>query len=30
MIIPTHIITAAGVVANDKGEILLVKTYYGE
>ena len=29
MIMPTHIVTAAGVVENDKGEILLVKTYHG-
>jgi len=27
---PAHIVTAAGVAENDKGEILLVKTYYGE
>lgn len=26
---PTHIVAAAGVVENDKGEILLVKTYHG-
>lgn len=29
MIIPTHIVTAAGVVENDNGEILLVKTHHG-
>lgn len=29
MIMPTHIVTAAGVVENDKGEILLVKTHRG-
>lgn len=29
MIMPTHIVTAAGVVENDNGEILLVKTYHG-
>ncbi|GLC29077.1 NUDIX hydrolase [Clostridium omnivorum] len=29
MIMPTHIVAAAGVVENDKGEILLVKTYHG-
>lgn len=27
MIMPTHIVTAAGVVENDKGELLLVKTH---
>lgn len=26
-VLPTHIISAAGVVLNEKGEILLVKTY---
>lgn len=26
---PTHIVTAAGVVENDKGEILMVKTHHG-
>jgi len=25
---PTHIVSAAGVVENDNGEILLVKTYH--
>lgn len=29
MIMPTHIVAAAGVVENKKGEILLVKTYHG-
>jgi len=29
MIMPTHIVAAAGVVENDKGEILLVNTYHG-
>ena len=29
MIMPTHIVAAAGVVENDQGEILLVKTYHG-
>lgn len=29
MMMPTHIVTAAGVVENDKGEILLVKTHHG-
>lgn len=29
MIMPTHIVAAAGVVENDKEEILLVKTYHG-
>lgn len=29
MIMPTHIVTAAGVVENNKGEILMVKTYHG-
>jgi len=29
MIMPTHIVTAAGVVENDNGDILLVKTYHG-
>lgn len=29
MIMPTHIVAASGVVENDKGEILLVKTYHG-
>jgi len=29
MIMPTHIVAAAGVVENEKGEILLVKTYHG-
>jgi len=29
MIMPTHIVAAAGVVENDKEEILLVKTYQG-
>lgn len=28
MIMPTHIVAAAGVVENDKGEILLVNTYH--
>lgn len=28
MIMPTHIVAAAGVVENEKGEILLVKTYH--
>lgn len=27
MIMPTHIVAAAGVVENDKGELLLVKTH---
>lgn len=26
---PTHIVSAASVVENDTGEILLVKTYHG-
>lgn len=26
-VMPTHIVAAAGVVTNDKGEILMVKTY---
>lgn len=26
---PTHIVTAAGIVENEKGEILLVKTHHG-
>ena len=29
MIMPTHIVAAAGVVENDKEEILLVNTYHG-
>lgn len=29
MIMPTHIVAAAGVVENDQGEILLVKTHNG-
>ncbi len=29
MIMPTHIVTGAGVVENDKEEILLVKTHHG-
>lgn len=29
MIMPTHIVAAAGVVENDMGEILLVNTYHG-
>ncbi|MDP4091154.1 MAG: NUDIX hydrolase, partial [Bacillota bacterium] len=29
MIMPTHIVAAAGVVENDRGEILLVNTYHG-
>jgi ADP-ribose pyrophosphatase YjhB (NUDIX family) len=29
MIMPTHIVAAGGVVENEKGEILLVKTYNG-
>lgn len=29
MIMPTHIVAVAGVVENDKEEILLVKTYHG-
>ncbi|MEG0306671.1 MAG: NUDIX hydrolase [Clostridium sp.] len=29
MIMPTHIVTAAGVVENHKGEILLVKAHHG-
>ncbi|MEG0772831.1 NUDIX hydrolase [Clostridium sp.] len=29
MIMPTHIVAAAGVVENEQGEILLVKTYHG-
>ena len=29
-VMPTHIVAAAGIVENDKGEILMVKTYnYG-
>jgi 8-oxo-dGTP diphosphatase len=29
MIMPTHIVAAAGVVENEQGEILLVKTHHG-
>lgn len=29
MIMPTHIVAVAGVVENDKEEVLLVKTYHG-
>ena len=29
MIIPTHIVTAAGVVENNQEEILLVKVHHG-
>lgn len=28
-VMPTHIVAAAGVVKNKKGEILMVKTYHG-
>ncbi|HMM32912.1 MAG TPA: hypothetical protein PKB13_14175 [Clostridia bacterium] len=27
---PTHIVAVAGIVENDKGEVLLIKNLYGE